>query len=80
MITIVLESDAVSTIGEVLSMFMVAEVDVLLPALSTAVPVTVWLAPSLPKVTGSLHDDMPERLSEHEKLTVTSELFQPLEF
>ena len=51
----------------------------LLPAASTAVPVADCPAPS-PKFTGVVHDAIPERESEHTKLTATSRLYQPFAF
>ena len=47
----------------------------LLSAASTAWPVTDCEAPS-PKVTGAVHDAMPDNASPHVKLTVTSALYQ----
>jgi hypothetical protein len=51
-----------------------------LSALSTAVPVTDWPAPSLVTVVEGEHDLIPEGESEQVKLAVTAVLFQPLAF
>src|SRR4051794_28490480 len=48
----------------------------LLPAASTAVPVTLWSAPS-PTVTGAVHSEIPESASPHVNATLTSALYQP---
>ncbi len=50
----------------------------LLPALSIAVPVTDWLAPSVPTAVDGVTEATPERLSLAAKLTITLALFQPL--
>src|SRR5881397_3929124 len=47
----------------------------LLPAMSFALPVTDWPAPSPPSVTGASQLATPENASEHVKLTVTDVLF-----
>ncbi len=52
----------------------------LLSALSTAVPVTDWLAPSPLSVVELVQLLMPDVASAQVKLTVTSLLFQPLPF
>src|SRR5438105_2206239 len=49
-----------------------------LPARSLAVPVTLWLAPSLLRGTGAVQVSMRERASPHRKVAVTFVLFQPL--
>lgn len=49
-----------------------------MPALSTAVPVSLWPAPSPVKVVGPEQLAIPEPVSSHSKLTVTPVLFQPL--
>src|SRR5512144_2485672 len=64
-------------VGFVWSMFTVAVSLAEFPALSYAVPVTVWLAPSLSSVVGSLQLATPDRASVHWKLTSTGVLFQP---
>src|SRR5947209_7986588 len=51
----------------------------MLPARSTALPVTELPAPSV-KVTGPEQPANPDSASLHEKLTVTSVLFQPAAF
>ena len=50
----------------------------LLPALSTAVPETTWVAPSVESVTGAGHVLTPDPASAHANVTVTFVLFQPL--
>src|SRR5207249_8669073 len=63
--------------GPVLSMLIPETVALaLLPALSVAVPVTLWLAPS-PSVVGPERFASPESASLPVKLTVTSSLYQP---
>ena len=52
----------------------------LLSALSTAVPVTDWFAAFAVSVVAALDVLMPDVASLDENETVTSELFQPLEF
>jgi len=42
-----------------------------------AVPVTIWSAPSVVSATAVLQDAIPLSGSEHPKLTVAPELFQP---
>src|SRR3954467_1450164 len=61
-------------------MLTVAGSVAVLPAVSTAVPVTVWLAPSPVTVWGAVQLAMPDKLdwSSQLKVTVTSVLFQPL--
>ena len=49
----------------------------LLPALSTAVPVADWPAPSLLSVSSDAQEATPERLSSQLYETVTGPLFQP---
>src|SRR5262245_8573137 len=49
----------------------------LLPALSTAVPVTDWLAPSVLSVWSAVTLAMPEVASLAVKCTVTALLYQP---
>src|SRR5213078_4370632 len=64
--------------GFVWSMFIGWTVtDALLPALSTAVPVTCWLAPSAVSVTGSGQLWTPDSASLQVKVTVTAVLFHP---
>ena len=67
-------------LGEALSRFMLTLVVAVLPALSTAVPVTTWLAPFVDTIVGPEQEAIPDEVSAHVKLTVTFELFQPLEF
>src|SRR5438045_358702 len=66
--------------GAVVSMLTVAGSVALLPALSTAVPGTGWLAPAVATVVGAVQVAMPERASAQVKVTVTSVLFQPAPF
>ena len=63
--------------GAVLSTLMpLTEVLALLPALSVAVPSTVWSAPSA-RCCGPVTVSMPDRPSVPSKETVTSSLYQP---
>jgi hypothetical protein len=71
-----LRSRAALMVGFVWSMFTVAVSLAELPALSKAAPTTVWLAPSLESVVGSLQLAMPESASAQWKLTSTGVLFQ----
>jgi hypothetical protein len=70
-------ADAV-TVGLVLSMLTTTEVEAELPALSTAVPMTDWFAPSVESVVEVEQDWMPESASMQVYVTVTFSLFQPL--
>src|SRR5947209_1796326 len=66
--------------GLALSMLTLAVSVAVFPAVSLAVPVMGWLAPSVATVCGAVHPPlagMPERLSAQLKVTVTSVLFQP---
>src|SRR2546428_3599852 len=66
-------------VGAVLSMLIPETVVLaLLPALSSAVPLADWAAPSALRVIGLVQLAIPERRSEQRKLAVTSLLFQPL--
>src|SRR5207245_4921728 len=66
-------------VGAVLSMLIPETVVLaLLPALSSAVPLADWAAPSALRVIGLVQLAIPERTSEQRKLAVTSLLFQPL--
>src|SRR5213592_3325798 len=65
-------------VGLVLSMLTLTVVVAVFPAVSTAVPVMVWLAPSSVRVTGVGQAAMPDNASPQVKVTVTSPLFQPL--
>jgi hypothetical protein len=51
-----------------------------LPALSVQLPVAACPSPSFERVVGGDSDAEPESMSEHVKLTVTGELFQPAGF
>ena len=65
--------------GAVLSMFIPLTVTLaVLPALSSAVPVTLWFAPSPVRVTGDVQLAIPESSSAQVNVTVTSVLFHPL--
>src|SRR4051794_41845219 len=55
-------------------------VSVVLPALSTAVPVADWPALSFESVTGAEQPPTPDPSSEQAKGTVTGVLFQPKPF
>ena len=48
-----------------------------LPALSVAVPVALWLVPLALRVTGLVTEAIPESASVALKVTVTGVLFQP---
>src|SRR5258708_3904555 len=58
-------------------MLTVTLVVAVFPATSVAEPITTWPAPSVVTATGDEQDATPLNASEHEKLTVTLELFQP---
>src|SRR5207248_11662696 len=64
--------------GLVWSMLIVTVVLAVLPARSTAVPVTAWVSPSVVRVSGAGQTAMPERASLQVKVTVTGVLFHPL--
>lgn len=49
---------------------MITEVVVMLPALSTAVPVKFWFAPTVVTVMGEEQDAIPDKLSAQTKLMV----------
>jgi hypothetical protein len=55
-------------------------VEAVLPALSAAVPLTDWSAPSSDTVARSEHEATPDVASEHENDTVATVLYQPLAF
>ena len=57
------------TIGAVLSMLSVTLAVAVLPALSTALPETTWLAPSALTVTGAGHFSMPDSESAQAKVS-----------
>src|SRR5713101_5658661 len=63
--------------GGVLSRFTVRDAGAVFPARSVAVPEMTWLAPSVLTVIGDGQEATPLVLSEHVKLNVTSELYQP---
>ena len=67
-------------VGGVLSRLTVTDVVALFPALSVTVPDTTWFAPSFVTKIGDGQNATPLVLSEHVKLTVTLELFQPAAF
>src|SRR5690348_11110529 len=58
-------------------MLTVAATVALLPALSVAVPVVTWPAPSAVSVVGLLQSATPDGASEQVYATVTSPLYQP---
>ena len=64
----------------VLSMFTATVAVAVLPAWSTAVPATTWLAPSAFTMMGGGQLAMPNPASTQLKLTVTLVLFQPFTF
>src|SRR5258705_994979 len=68
--------------GGVLSMLSVAVSEVVLPALSSATPVTAWPWPCVATVCGAVQDAKPDSVlwSAQAKVTVTDVLFQPLPF
>jgi len=72
-----LAGEAMVNDGGVLSILRETEVLALLPALSVAVPLTTWLAPSVVTVTGAGHVATPEELSVQVNVTVTFVLFHP---
>src|SRR5439155_23858543 len=63
--------------GAVVSMLTLAKATALLPARSTAVPVTLCPKPSDVTIWSDGHVLMPDPLSAQEKWTVTGPLFQP---
>jgi hypothetical protein len=68
-------------VGASLSMSMsFTDVLALLPALSTAVPLTAWFASLVVSVWSGPQDAMPDGASPHVNATVTSPLFQPAPF
>ena len=67
-------------VGAVLSRLTIAGSVAVLPALSVAVPVTTWPAPSSATTLSAVHEAMPDSASSHSNVTVTSELFQPCAF
>ena len=73
-------SRAEEMVGSVLSMLTFAGSVALLPALSTAVPVAAWFAPSLEIVKGAVQLAIPDTPSAQVKVTVTFVLFQPFAF
>src|SRR3954467_13125248 len=68
------------TNGGVWSMMTVTVVSVRFPALSTAVPITGWLAPSVGTVTGAGQMAIPDSSSVHVNVTVTGVRFHPAAF
>src|SRR5262249_33823653 len=64
-------------VGGVRSMAKVTLALAVLPALSTACPVTTWLAPSVLTATGAGQLAIPEVASVQVNVTVTLVLFQP---
>ena len=61
-------------------MFSVTPVVAVFPALSLAFPEIVCFAPSVATVWGEGQPATPDVASEHVKVTVTLELFQPFAF
>src|SRR5262249_35708448 len=72
--------EAIVRSGAVLSILTLSNSVWELPATSVAVPLAVRVPPSLVSVTGLLTLATPESPSVALKVTVTSELFQPLAF
>ena len=68
------------TVGFVLSMLTNAGSEAVFPALSVAVPMTLWCAPSANNVVEPTQLGIPDTASAHANVTVTSVLFQPLAF
>src|SRR4051794_18437864 len=66
--------------GGVLSRFTVVDADAELPALSAAVPDTVWADPSVETVWCGVHVATPEPVSSQVNVTSTSLLFHPAAF
>ena len=67
----------VVTTGAVLSSLTIIETLAVFPALSVAVPLTVWLAICVLTVTGAVHVAIPDVLSAQVNVTTTLLLFQP---
>src|SRR6185503_14269054 len=67
-------------VGAVLSILTVTLAEAVLPALSTAVPVTTCAAPSVVTVFDGEHVAIPDPVSAHVKFTRTSIRFQPVSF
>src|SRR5579862_4786413 len=72
--------ERIVNVGGVKSMFRESDALRLFPALSTAVAVTCWPAPSLGITSAAGQVATPEAESEQVNVTVTGALFQPLEF
>jgi hypothetical protein len=73
--------EVMETTGGVLSMLIPDTMVIdLLPAESTVVPLTLWRAPSLARITSPLQLTIAVAESAHAKVTATSVLFHPLEF
>jgi len=67
------------TCGGVLSIFMFGTTkEEEFPALSVAVPVKDWLAPSVETTVSGVFVAMPDRLSAASKCNITSVLYHPL--
>ncbi len=66
--------------GGVLSIFKVTDATAVFPALSTAVPVMTWPAPCVVTLIGDGQEAIPDKVSVHAKVTVTSVLFHPFAF
>src|SRR2546423_1760994 len=64
--------------GGVLSKLMAIWAVTVFPALSVAVPATMWFAPSVLTVTGEGQLATPLVLSKHVKLTTTFALYHPV--
>jgi len=68
------------TVGGVRSIFNETLIVVEFPALSVAVPLTIWFAPWVLSVIGEVQLAIVELELLQVKLTVAAELFQPFEF
>jgi hypothetical protein len=69
-----------ATLGAVLSSFIVTDTEAVFPALSMAVPTTIWPPVSEEMTIGSLQKAIPLSLSAHVNVTVGSLLFHPAAF
>ncbi len=72
--------EVMEIVGGVLSRLIVAETEAVFPPRSVEVPEMTWLDDSVLVVMGEGQFGTPERESAQAKVTVTFELFQPLEF
>ena len=68
------------TLGSVRSRLIVTEAPALFPALSVAVPLTTWPAPSVVTLIGAGQDAIPDSASEQANKTVGGADHQPAAF